>query len=491
MTVIDPDTQPALGLALRGHETPVAGGSPLLTIDGRREEGATTAEVVDPATGRPFITVPVASVEQLDRAVAAAKAAAPAWAALSLDERQAKVSRLADAVRDHADELAALLTREQGKPLQRAHGEIGSGLAYVDAFCGMEIPTEVVRDGAERIEIRRVPVGVTAAITAWNYPLLLALWKIGPALVAGNPMIVKPSPFTPVATLRLGEIAQEVLPPGILQVLNGGDDLGRAITEHPGVRKVSFTGSYRAGAAIMAASAPTMKRLTLELGGNDAGIVLADADPKAIAADLYAGAMSNCGQVCAGLKRLFVPEERADEYAAALAEVAAEVVVGPGLDPSSAMGPVQNAAQLARVQGLLASAVESGAEVYFSGAAPAGDGYWHPVTLVRGVADDNPIVAEEQFGPIMPMLTYRTVEEAVERANATEFGLGASVWGTDVEAATKVAEQLEAGSVWVNQHPNLSPDTPFGGVKQSGIGVEASLHGLLAYTDISVLRVKR
>src|SRR5271166_146990 len=285
----------------------------------------------------------------------------------------------------------------------------------------------------------------------------------------------------------INELAQEVLPPGVLQVLAGGDSLGRMLTEHSGVGKISFTGSVPTGKAIMASAAGTLKRLTLELGGNDPGIVLDDADPQSIAGELYWGALSNCGQVCAGLKRMYVPASRAAEYAEALAEVAGQVTVGDGLDPGTDMGPVQNRPQLDRVRSLVADAEARGAEVFFRGEAPDGPGYWHPVTLVRRAGEDTPLVAEEQFGPVLPLLTYDTVADAVSRANASAFALGASVWSADEDRATAVAETLEAGTVWVNQHPMLSPSTPFGGLKQSGIGVESSPHGLVAYTDISVL----
>ena len=302
---------------------------------------------------------------------------------------------------------------------------------------------------------------------------------------------MKPSPFTPLSTLRLGEIAQEVLPPGVVQVLAGGDELGRRLTTHPGIGKISFTGSVTTGKAIMAAAAATLKRVTLELGGNDAGIVLHDVDPRTVAADLYAAGLSNCGQVCAGLKRLYVPVSRIDDYAEALAEVAAQVVVGNGLDEGVDMGPVQNAQQLAKVERLLDDSLSRGAEVTFRGEAPSGPGYWHPVTLVRAVADDVPVVAEEQFGPVLPILGYDTVDEAVSRANGTPYGLGASVWSPDIEKAPAVARRLRAGSVWNNTHPNLSPDVPFGGIKESGLGVESGPEGLLAYTDASVLRIRR
>ena len=294
--------------------------APKLTIDGETASSPGQIEVINPATAQVFVAVPDAGAAELDRAAGAARRAGVAWRAVPLAQRQDYLRELIAVIRAHIDELALLVTLEQGKPLGRAKGEINSGLAYCERYASMVLPVEVVRDDeAERIEIHRVPVGVVGAITAWNYPLLLALWKIAPALVAGNPVIVKPSPYTPVATLRLGELAQQVLPPGLLQVLSGGDELGRALTAHPLVSKISFTGSERTGKAIMAASAPTLKRLTLELGGNDAGIVLDDADPAAIAADLYWGGLSNCGQVCAGLKRLYVPERLAADLEAALA----------------------------------------------------------------------------------------------------------------------------------------------------------------------------
>jgi len=473
-------------------ESTTATRAPRLTIDGEPATAPSVIEVINPATAEVFVSVPDAGPVELDRAAAAARRAAQTWSQLPLGERQAYVLRLVALVREHLDELALLLTLEQGKPLAKARGEIESGLRYCERYAGMEIPVEIVRDDAsERIEIHHVPVGVVGAITAWNYPLLLALWKIGPALVAGNPVIVKPSPYTPVATLRLGELAQQVLPPGVLQVLSGGDELGRALTTHTLVDKISFTGSERTGKAIMASASGTLKRLTLELGGNDAGIVLPDADPAAIAADLYWGALSNCGQVCAGLKRLYVPERLASQIEEALAAVASTVVIGEGTQDGVDMGPIQNKAQLERVESLVSTARSHGADVYFRGEAPDGPGYFHPVTLVRDATEEMALVSEEQFGPVLPILTYGDVDEAVARANASDLALGASVWSADEDRAVAVASQLEAGTVWVNQHPMLSPDVPFGGRKQSGLGVESSLHGLLGYTDISVLRIKR
>jgi len=465
--------------------------APHLTIDGELVSTSARIEVVDPATAQPFVAVPDAGADHLDRAVVAAQRAGRAWRAMPIEGRQKHLLAMVAVLREHLDELAPLITLEQGKPLGRARGEIESGLRSCEAHAQMQIPTEIIRDdAAETIVVNRVPVAVTAAITAWNYPVLLALFKLAPALLAGSTVIVKPSPYTPVATLRMGEILQDVLPAGVLQVLSGGDALGAAMTSHPGIGKISFTGSVATGRAIMASAAPTLKRLTLELGGNDAGIVLDDADPAKIASDLYWGGLSNCGQVCAALKRLYVPESLADDVTAALADVAASVVVGDGFADGVIMGPLQNKPQLDLVRSLIADAEAAGADVYYRGDAPDGPGYFHPVTLVRGVTDAMPLAAQEQFGPVMPVLTYRDLDEVVERANASELGLGASVWASDESRAIEVAGRLEAGTVWVNQHPNLSPDTPFGGIKQSGLGVEGSLHGVLGFTDISVLRVK-
>jgi len=467
--------------------------APGLTIDGA-VVSTTNARlpVINPATAQPFIDVPFAAPEHLDTAVSAAQAAAASWAATDLADRQHQMLALVDHLRAHIDELARLVTLEQGKPLAKAAGEIESGLRSLTSYAGLSIPVEVIRDDdKERIEVLRPPVGVVAGITAWNYPLLLALWKIGPALVTGNPIIVKPSPLTPVATLRLGELAQDILPAGLVQVLCGGDDLGQAISCHPGIQKISFTGSERAGTSIMSTAGPTLKRLTLELGGNDPGIVLDDVDVEVIAADLYWGALSNCGQVCAGLKRLYVPARLAGRVEQALADVAATIRVGNGLDDGVDMGPVQNAAQLTKVRGYVEDARARGAEVYFQGDIPDGPGYFHPITLVRNIGDNVALVSEEQFGPVLPILTYTNVDDVIERANNSPLGLGASVWSADVDRALAVAARVQAGTVWINQHPMLSPDVPFGGIKHSGLGVEQSLHGVLEYTDYRVVRVKR
>lgn len=464
----------------------------LMTIDGQRVPGARTLAVVDPATGDPFVAVPDCTAEQLDEAVAAAQRAFTGWAATPADERRRRVEAFIDRVAASADELAPLITREQGKPLPKAKSEINSAVAFARGYAAVRLEPQVLRDTpTQRAELHRRPLGVVAGITAWNYPVLLAMWKIAPALLTGNTMVLKPSPFTPVATLLLGEIAQEFFPAGVLNVVCGGNDIGALLTQHPTVRKVAFTGSVATGKRIMGAAADTLKRLTLELGGNDAGIVLDDADPAAIASDLFWAKFSNCGQVCAALKRLYVPRGLHDAVCVEMAKVAAAVKVGRGTEEGVDIGPIQNKPQYDKVREMVDEAIAQGARIVFRGDVPPGPGYFLPVTILADVTPQMRVVREEVFGPVLGVMAYDDVEEALRQANDTEYGLGGSVWGRDIERATEVAARLESGGAWVNQHPAMGPDIPFGGIKSSGIGVELGPMGLEEYTSVQVLNVKR
>ena len=463
-----------------------------MTIDGRAVGTAKFAEVVNPSTGAAFALCPDATLADIDLAVEAANRAFPAWSALPRGERRRLLLAFADQVEANAEELADLLTREQGKPLAKARAEIGGALAYLRAYADLDLPVETLRETpAQRVELHRRPLGAIGAITAWNYPVLLAIWKIAPGLLTGNTMVLKPSPLTPLATLRLGELSREVLPAGVLNVVSGDNAAGERLVAHPEIRKIAFTGSGPTGKRIMGSAAASLKRLTLELGGNDAGIVLPDAEPRSIAADLFWGKFSNCGQVCAGLKRLYVHESIIGTVTEALAGVARKVRVGDGLDPASEIGPIQNRMQHDKIQAMLDDALERGARVVFQGEAPAGDGFFFPVTLLADACEGMRVVDDEAFGPLLPILPYRDLDDAVARANATNYGLGASVWGADVDGARDVAGRLEAGSVWVNQHPAMGPDIPFGGIKESGIGVECGHWGMEEYTAIQVINVKR
>jgi acyl-CoA reductase-like NAD-dependent aldehyde dehydrogenase len=463
-----------------------------MTIGGQAVAGSRLMPVFDPVTGAVFAQAPDATAEETDMAVEAAAAAFPAWAALTWEARAEQVRTLGLAIREESSELARLLCREQGKPLDKAASEIGAGLAYLEAYCNMRLAPVVLKETeSKRIEQHFRPLGVVGAITAWNYPLLLAIWKIAPALVAGNTVVVKPAPSTPLATLARGKIAARVLPAGVVNVVSGATEAGERLTRHEKVRKITFTGSTETGKRIMANASTRLKRLTLELGGNDAGIVLEDADPQAIAADIFWAKFSNCGQVCAALKRLFVHRSIYAPLCEALAAFAAGVKIGPGLEAGVHVGPMQNKAQRDRMAATVDEAVRAGARIIYQSQVPEGGGYFFPITLLADVPEDAAVVRGETFGPVLAILPYDDVEDAIRRANDTDYGLGGSVWSPDVVRATAIAQRLEAGSVWVNQHPAMDPAVPFGGIKCSGLGVEGGLRGLEEFTTIQIVNVKK
>ena len=454
-----------------------------LTIDGQSVSGEGTFGVVNPATGAVFAQAPACSRAQLDAAMEAAHRAFGPWARDEARRREA-LRACAEAVKARLGEL--------GKPLARAREELLGAAVWFSYTAGLEIPVEVLQDDDRvRIEVRRRPHGVVGAITPWNFPVLLGVWKIAPALLAGNTVVIKPSPFTPLSTLKLGEVLRDALPPGVLNVVAGGDELGAWVSSHPRVRKISFTGSVATGRKVAAAAAPDLKRYTLELGGNDAAIVLEDADPGRIAEKLFWGAFANSGQVCSAIKRLYVHERIAAPLVEALAAVARGVKVGDGMQPDVQLGPVNNRPQFERVVELIDDAKRAGAQVVTGGGARAGQGYFVEPTLVTGVAEGVRLVDEEQFGPALPILTYRDVDEAVARANGTPYGLSGSVWSADPARAAEVAGRLECGTAWVNQHLAIVPHAPFGGAKWSGVGVENGPWGLLGFTELQTVHIAK
>jgi acyl-CoA reductase-like NAD-dependent aldehyde dehydrogenase len=443
-----------------------------------------TRAILDPATGEVVGEAPIHTPEYLEQAVAAAKAAQPAWAALGHDARSAALLKAADAVERSAEELARLLSREQGKPLNgpNARFEVGACAAWlrVAATTPLE-PETLVDDGETYAELHYKPIGVVGAIGPWNWPMMITVWQIAPALRMGNAVVVKPSEYTPLSVLALIKVINEELTEGLLSVVSGGRDVGARLAEHPAIGKIMFTGSTATGKAIIKSSADTVKRLTLELGGNDAGIVLPDADPKAIAEGLFWGAFINTGQTCAALKRLYVHTDIYDAVCEELTKVAAAMPMGNGLDENNVLGPLQNKAQYSIVASLVDAAKESGARVLLGGNPDSSQpGYFYPTTLVADIDNDNPLVAEEQFGPALPIIRYRTLDEAVENANALDAGLGASVWSSNLPAAREVAARIQAGTVWINKHGAVDPRIPFGGAKQSGYGLEFGVEGLKA-----------
>ena len=464
-----------------------------MTIGGEALRGERAFGVINPATGEVFGEAPDCSDEQMDAAMAAAERAFSTWRHDVAVRREA-LKACAAALRSAVDDLAPVLTREQGKPLARAAGEIKGAAKWMARTADLEIPVDVPIDNDRvRVEVHRRPHGVVAAITPWNYPVALATWKIAPALLAGNTVVLKPSPFTPLATLRVGRILSAALPPGVLNVISGGDDLGASMTTHPAVRKISFTGSVATGKLVAAAAAPDLKRVTLELGGNDAAIVLPDVAPADVASKIFWGAFENCGQVCSAIKRVYVPAGQYEQYLEALGAVAARAVVGDGLDEATQIGPVNNAPQFDRVNELVDDAKRQGARVVHGGSRIGDRGYFYAPTVVGDVTDGVRLVDEEQFGPVLPVVPYDDddVGDAVRRANATHFGLSGSVWSSDAERAAAVAGRLECGTAWINQHLSILPDAPFGGVKWSGIGVENGPWGLLGFTDLQTVHIAK
>jgi acyl-CoA reductase-like NAD-dependent aldehyde dehydrogenase len=462
-----------------------------LLIDGQLVPGAATLPVVNPATEGLLAEAPRADLAQLNAAVAAAKAAFPAWSARALRQRGELLLQLASAFEARQDEFARLLTEEQGKPLPHAAGEIARSIGIIRYIASLDLPMKVIReDAAQRVVEHRTPLGVVAAITPWNFPVLLLAAKVAPALLAGNTLVVKPAPTTPLTTLRFGELCAAVLPAGVVNVIVDHNDLGGALTGHPDVAKVAFTGSTATGKKVMQSVAGTLKRLTLELGGNDAAIVLDDADAKAVAPQLLMGATLNSGQVCLAIKRLYVHDSMYDEMCDELGRLAKDIVVDDGLKQGTQMGPLQNKAQYDKVRGYIEDARQNG-KIVAGGNDLPGKGYFVAPTIVRDIPDDARLVHEEQFGPVLPVLRYSDLEDAIARANDTDYGLGGTVWSADSERAFAVVRRIDSGVVWVNKHLDLPPDLPLGGAKQSGIGSEMAQEGLEEYTQLKIINMAK
>lgn len=462
-----------------------------LLIGGELVEGDHVMDVINPATGVSFTTVSRASVAQADQAVAAAKAAAPGWAATSLADRRAAVVALADAIAARADEIARVLTAEQGKPLAEAQGELGWTDGYLRHYCTLDLPDRIIQDDESAyIAVKHKPLGVVVGIIAWNFPLLVACWKIGPAVLAGNTIVLKPAPTTPVTALLLGEICKDIFPPGVVNIIADNNDLGPHLTGHPDVAKVGFTGSTATGKRIMASGADTLKRVTLELGGNDPAIVLEDVDVKKTAQAIFGNAFLNNGQVCLAVKRAYVHDAIYDAMCSELAALAEAAIVDDGSKQGTQIGPIQNKAQYEKIKGFLESARRDGT-IIAGGEVMERQGYFIRPTIVRDVTDGCQIVDEEQFGPILPVIRFDDVEDVIARANNSETGLGGSVWSNDIARATEIAGRIESGQMWVNQHIAIGPHIPMAGFKASGLGVEQSVEGLSEYTQLQVINVAR
>ncbi len=463
-----------------------------LTIGGKAAATAKTFNVLNPVDESVVAACPEGTPELVDEAVASARKAFKGWAALPDAERVGQLMAIADLIEKHHAELSELITREQGKTQSGpgANLEVGGAVAWTRATASLALPEQTIQDDAKgKIVIRRKPVGVVASITPWNWPMMIAVWHIMPALRVGCTVVIKPSPFTPLSTLRMVELMNQVLPPGVVNAVTGGADVGMRLVNHPDVNKVVFTGSIPTGKKVMEGAAHTLKRVTLELGGNDAGIILPGTRIDSMLESLFWGCFINAGQTCAALKRLYVHEDQYDEVVQKFAAYVAKIPVGNGLDPRNLIGPVANKMQFDKVAELVEDARSSGARIVVGGNPENKPGYFYPLTVISEATDAMRVVKEEQFGPVIPIVKYKTVEEAIARANSLDVGLGGSVWGNDPEEAAGYASQLECGTAWVNQHGTLHPMAPFGGVKCSGIGVEFNVDGLKEYTTVQVVNV--
>lgn len=460
-----------------------------MLIDGQLTEATARLSVINPADESVVAEVSDADSAVVDSAVAAAKLAYESWRKTGFAERQALLRKLSAVLKDNADELAALLIQEQGRPLALAQFEIDLAQRYLDFYAGQALDVEVMHDDANgRVELHRKPLGVVAAISPWNAPLYLSLSKVAPALLAGNSVVLKPPPTSPLTVLRFGELVSAIIPRGLLNIISGGNETGAALVEHPDVAKITFTGSTQTGKVIMRAAASSLKRLTLELGGNDAAIVLPDVDPKAIAASLFGAAFFNSGQICAIIKRLYVHDDIYDSLCDELAALANAASVGSG--PESQFGPIQNKAQLDKVMGYLEEAKNTG-RIIAGGHRIDRPGYFVALTVVRDILDGTPLVDEEPFGPILPVVRFSSVDDVIAKANRSTLGLGASVWTKNIDAARDIASRIDSGTVWINQHCALDPSIPFPTRKQSGIGVESGREGLLEFTALQVVNINK
>ncbi|QIB65108.1 aldehyde dehydrogenase family protein [Kineobactrum salinum] len=463
-----------------------------MLINGQQIQGAATLEVLNPATEEIIAHAPDASREQLDAAVAAANTAFLQWSRRPIAERQALVKEIARCIEDNKDELSRIFIAEMGRSRDGAEWEMVTAANWCRGTAQYDLPVTVIEDNDEhRVEVRHTPIGVVGAITPWNAPILIAIWKLAPALLAGNTVVLKPSPYTPLTTLRLGELLRDILPAGVLNIVSGGNELGQWITEHPDITKVSFTGSTATGRRVMESASRTLKRITLELGGNDAAIVLPDVDPKVVAPALFWGAFFNSAQVCVATKRLYIHEDIYDAVAQELVKYARTITIGDGSQEGVDLGPVQNKMQFEKVKNLLDSTREQGHRFLLGGEAPEGKGYFIPVSIVDNPPQDSRVVIEEAFGPVLPLLKYKDIDEVIAWANDSDTGLAGSVWSNDLEQAHEVAGRLQTGTVWINEMFAFSPHAPFSGHKQSGLGAEHGMEGLLEFTNTQTITTRK
>lgn len=458
----------------------------MMLINGKLVSGESGIFIVtNPATELPASdSVPHASESQLNAAVDAASVAFKSWSITTLDARQKYLDSAKNVLLSHVDELCTILHEEQGKSKHEAKYEMDMAIGFFDEISKVEIPIQTVSTtSTHSLQLHRKPIGVVAGIVPWNFPVLIAVMKFAVALVYGNTIVLKPSPNTPLTTLRIGLLLASVFPPGVLNIISGSDGvtplLGDLLTQHPKVALTSFTGSILTGKRVFSNSASKLGRMVLELGGNDPAIVLGDANVDSAAKGVLEGGLINCGQICCGIKRVYVHDSIYQQFLDCIVKLASA---------KTGLAPLNNRGQRDRVAALVEDARSCGAQI-LTGGSQSSPGFFYPATIVTNIKEGVRLVDEEQFGPVLPIMKYHTIDEVVERANNTVFGLGASVWGTDPTLVNSVAQRLEAGIVWTNEHAADIPGLPFGGMKWSGVGREGGDFDLHTYTEPQSLKL--
>ncbi|PKS07045.1 hypothetical protein jhhlp_005642 [Lomentospora prolificans] len=462
------------------------------TINGENRSSSNVHRGVNPRTEEELWDCPIASVEDLNEAVAAAEKAFKTWGRSTMDERKAVLTKMAEKMKEHAAELEEIVRLETGKSALLSNIEVNNTCGQCTYYAKNYLEDETVHeDDSVKIVHTHVPLGVVGAIAPWNFPLILSNLKVVSSLITGNCVIVKPSPFTPYATMKATELCQSFLPPGVLQCLNGGADLGAAMTGHPGIAKISFTGTIATGKRVMASCAKTLKRLTLELAGNDAAIVCEDVDVQKVAGLTAAGAFFNGGQVCVATKRVYVHESIYDEFLKAYVDaVKSNFKITEDASQMTVFVPLSNKPQFDIVKGIVEDCKKNNYHIV-TGGNVSEKGYWIEPTVVSKPPEDSFLVQEEQFGPIIPILSFSDVDDALGRANLSNSGLGATVYSKDLKRAEDIARRLEAGSVWINGPEKLHPAGFFSGLKDSGFGGEMGKQGLLSYSYTKTLHFNK
>ena len=461
-------------------------------VDGKPRSSSKSYHGINPSTEEDLWDVPLASEQDLDDAVDAARKAFLGWSKTSFEERSRLLKEYAEALRSHEKDLTNLVMKETGKPRDIAVRETLSSCETMIGTATFSLPEEKIEDDTKTAVTRWVPVGIVAAICPWNFPLVLLATKIAPAMVAGCCIIVKPSPYTPYSALKFIEVGQKIVPPGVLQILGGDDKLGPMMVSHAGIQKTSFTGSIPTGKKIMETAAKNLKRITLELGGNDAAIVCPDVDIAKIAPVICLSAFKNSGQICVASKRIYVHADIYQPFLKAMAEFAKKLKIGDPFEAGTDLGPIQNGMQFDKVQEFFGDCEANGYEFVAGGrecTPHIGKGYFISPTIIANPPNHSRIIGEEPFGPIIPVQPWKDEDDVVRRANDTKTGLGATVWGKDIERAERIARQLEVGSIFINSV--LRPDwrVYFSGHKESGIGGERGLQGVLAYCNAQAVHI--